>query len=78
MRHDPDSVVQLGMAYEMGLGEKRQDRIEVVGPSLAALRVPWEKARVGGQELTAFAIDQPTSAQDCTAPRYCPGRKRYV
>lgn len=60
MRHNPDQVVQLGMAYEMGLGEMRQDRIELVGPPLADLRVPWEKARVGDQNLSAATDGHPS------------------
>ena len=68
MKHNPDHVVQLGMAHEMGLGEMRQDRIELIGPSLADLRVPWEKARVGEQNLTAAVA----------AARWCPGRQSYV
>lgn len=69
MRHNPDDVVQLGMAYEMGLGEMKQDRIELVGPSLADLRVPWEKARVGGQQEVAAASPRHTGG---------PGRRFHV
>ena len=68
MSHDPARVVQLGMGYEMGLGEMRKDRIELIGPRLADLRVPWEKAQVGGQALLAQAGCQ-------TQP--CPGTLLY-
>ncbi len=47
MSHDPGEVVQLGMGYEMGLGEMRKDRIELLGHRLSDLRVPWAKANVG-------------------------------
>jgi len=53
MSHDPERMVQLGMGYEMGLGEMRKDRIEIIGPALADLRVPWAKAQVGGNALLA-------------------------
>jgi uncharacterized protein (DUF362 family) len=53
MNHDPDRVVQLGMGYEMGLGEMRRDYIELIGPRLADLRVPWEAAQVGNQQQLA-------------------------
>ena len=55
MSHDPARIVQLGMGYEMGLGEMRKDRIELIGPRLADLRVPWAKAQVEGQALQAEA-----------------------
>lgn len=53
MSHDPGKVAQLGMAHEMGLGEMRKDRIELIGARLSELRVPWRKAEVG--RLTAEA-----------------------
>ena len=48
MSHDTDKIVQLGMGYEMGLGEMRKNRIELMGPSLNELRVPWAPARARG------------------------------
>jgi uncharacterized protein (DUF362 family) len=65
MSHDPDRIAQLGMAYGMGLGEMRKDRIELFGPSLSELRVPWAAARVGGQSLLASGDPR---------GRSCPGR----
>jgi uncharacterized protein (DUF362 family) len=56
MSHDPGSIVQLQMGYEMGLGEMRKDQIELIGPRLSDLRVPWSSARIGGQALTAQGI----------------------
>jgi uncharacterized protein (DUF362 family) len=55
MSHDPGKIVQLGMGYEMGLGEMRKDHIELIGPRLSDLRVPWASANVGGQALLAKA-----------------------
>ena len=46
MSHDPARVVQLGMGYEMGLGEMREDRIELLGERLDDLRVPWSSAEL--------------------------------
>jgi uncharacterized protein (DUF362 family) len=56
MSHDPRKIVQLQMGYEMGLGEARKDRIELIGPRLSDLRVPWASARIGGQALLAQGI----------------------
>jgi uncharacterized protein (DUF362 family) len=39
--HDVADVKQLGMAYAMGLGEIREEAIEVVGAKLDDLRVEW-------------------------------------
>jgi len=55
MSHDPSRMAQLDMGFEMGLGEMRKARIEVIGPNLTDLRVPWAKAQVGGQALLAKA-----------------------
>ncbi|MGW8268678.1 MAG: hypothetical protein ACWGSQ_20095, partial [Longimicrobiales bacterium] len=65
MSHDPNRVAQLGMAHDMGLGEMRKDRIELIGPPLSELRVNWDPARIGGQALMVSA-----------GPRHrsCPGR----
>jgi uncharacterized protein (DUF362 family) len=60
MSHDPADVVQLGMAHTMGLGETRMERIEVVGPPLRDLRVPWEPAQLRNRAPTAQSV--------------CPGR----
>jgi len=68
MSHDPARMVQLDMGFEMGLGEMRKDRIEVIGPNLTDLRVPWAKAQVGGQALLAKAGCQ---------KQPCPGRLLY-
>jgi uncharacterized protein (DUF362 family) len=44
MSHDIGAITQLGLGYELGLGEIRQDRIEVVGERLADLQVEWAPA----------------------------------
>jgi uncharacterized protein (DUF362 family) len=46
MSHDVSGITQLRMGYEMGLGEIRENAIEVVGESLADLRVEWRPARL--------------------------------
>jgi uncharacterized protein (DUF362 family) len=46
MSHDAPAMIQLQMAYEMGLGELREDRIQVVGERLDDMRVEWQPARL--------------------------------
>lgn len=46
MSHDADSITQLRMAHEMGLGEYRRGRIELVGERLDDLRIEWRPARL--------------------------------
>jgi len=53
MSHDPDKVKQLTMGHEMGLGEIRESRIEVVGEKLDNLRVDWKPARLKGHKAQA-------------------------
>lgn len=49
MSHDPARMVQLAMGYGRGMGEIRQDRIEVLGETLDNLRVSWAAARLKNQ-----------------------------
>lgn len=42
--HNPDRIRHLRMAYEQGIGQTRQERIEIVGDTLDALRVDWQPA----------------------------------
>lgn len=46
MSHDVASQEQLILAYEMGIGEPRDDAIELLGESLEALRMSWRAARL--------------------------------
>lgn len=46
MSHDVNRVKQLTMGFKMGLGEIREDRIEVVGEKLDNMRVKWQPARL--------------------------------
>jgi uncharacterized protein (DUF362 family) len=46
MSHDPARITQLVMGYERGMGEIRQERIELVGERLDDLRVPWSSAQL--------------------------------
>lgn len=48
MSHNPDRIAQLGMGFDRGLGEMRKDRIELMGPPLSELRVPWASAKIRG------------------------------
>ena len=54
MSHDAERVVQLGMGYEMGLGEMREDRIELLGDRLDDLRVPWTSAALRNFTLSSY------------------------
>jgi len=46
MNHDVAAQEQLILAYNMGLGEPREEAIELLGESLEALRMPWQAARL--------------------------------
>ena len=61
MSFDVAEVKQLGMAYEMGLGEMREESIEIVGERLDDLRVSWLPAEpanpgsLGGRDTIRWA-----------------------
>lgn len=59
--HDPSNVKHLKMAWNQGLGQIDEDKIEVVGPSLESLRVEWKPA--------TFAKTIPAEVRDI--PPYC-------
>ncbi|MBN1514741.1 MAG: DUF362 domain-containing protein [Phycisphaerae bacterium] len=44
INHDVDRVRHLRMAYDQGLGQTREDLIEIVGAGLDELRVEWQPA----------------------------------
>jgi uncharacterized protein (DUF362 family) len=46
MSHNVAAQEQLILAYRMGLGEPREEAIELLGESLDALRMPWRAARL--------------------------------
>ena len=48
MNHDTENVKQLTMGFDMGLGEIREEYIELLGEKLDNLRVPWTPARLKG------------------------------
>ena len=50
MNHDVNEVRQLGMGFEMGLGEIHEEAIEVTGENLENLRVDWKPARMKGHK----------------------------
>jgi uncharacterized protein (DUF362 family) len=61
--HDVAGVKHLAMAYEMGLGEVREDSIEIVGDSLDNLRVDWLRAKpAAAGELARHAGGAPAYA----------------
>ena len=49
MSHDVQKVKQLTMGFEMGLGEIREESIEIVGEKLDNVRVEWKPARLKGR-----------------------------
>jgi uncharacterized protein (DUF362 family) len=68
MDHDPDEVTQLGMGYDRGMGEIREERIELLGERLDDLTVSWDSARLQNQ-LPSRHVGCPM--QTCMgAPRY--------
>ena len=48
MSHDTKKVKHLAMGFEMGLGEIREESIELLGEKLDNLRVTWKPARLKG------------------------------
>jgi len=50
MSHDAKKVKQLTMGFDIGLGEIREQRIEVSGEKLDNLRVEWKPARMKGHK----------------------------
>lgn len=50
MSHDTKKVKQLAMGFDMGLGEIREQSIEILGEKLDNLRVKWKPARIKGHK----------------------------
>ena len=48
MNHNTNEVVQLAMGFDMGLGEIREQWIEILGERIDNLRVAWEPAKLEG------------------------------
>ena len=48
MNHDTEKIKQLTMGFDMGLGEIREQYIEILGEKLDNLKVPWKPARLKG------------------------------
>ncbi|KPK66200.1 MAG: hypothetical protein AMS21_02940 [Gemmatimonas sp. SG8_38_2] len=46
MSHDVGSIAQLQMGYDMGLGEIRENRIEMLGENLEDLQMEWAPAEL--------------------------------
>jgi uncharacterized protein (DUF362 family) len=58
MGHDPAEITQLRLGCEMGLGEMREQRIDVVGEYLDALLMEWAPATLTNQ-LTDCPLGPP-------------------
>lgn len=50
MSHDTKKVKQLTMGFDMGLGEIREESIEIVGEKLDNVRMQWKPAKVKGHK----------------------------
>jgi uncharacterized protein (DUF362 family) len=48
MNHEPQDIKQLTMGYEMGLGEIREESIEILGEKIDNLRTAWKPAQLKG------------------------------
>ncbi|MBN2412256.1 DUF362 domain-containing protein [candidate division KSB1 bacterium] len=48
MSHDTNKIRHLAMGFNMGLGEIREEAIELLGEKIGNLRVPWKPARLKG------------------------------
>ncbi len=46
MNHEINNISQLTMGFDMGLGEVREESIEILGEKLDNLRVSWKAARL--------------------------------
>jgi len=68
MRHDPDDIDQLVMGYQMGLGEMRDTRIEILGEQVHDVDVSWARASLRGMQALA---------QGGCPGRSCPGGAIY-
>jgi hypothetical protein len=44
--HDVSTITHLQMAYNQGIGQIQENRIELAGASLAELRVDWKPAEI--------------------------------
>jgi uncharacterized protein (DUF362 family) len=73
MSHDVAEVKQLGMAYEMGLGEMREESIEILGERLDDLRVEWRPANLANAGLLGEQGSRPAVAPT-EAPTYVVGQ----
>jgi uncharacterized protein (DUF362 family) len=77
MSHSVSQVTQLGMGFDMGLGEIRQDRIQMIGESLESLRVEWEPANLENQ-LASEAVRTGTGPGPlCLARHRARGRRHH-
>jgi uncharacterized protein (DUF362 family) len=52
IKHDVSGIRQLSMAYDMGLGEMREEAIQIIGERLDDLRVDWVPAKLSNSLLS--------------------------
>ena len=58
MSHDVAQVQQIVMGHEMGLGEMREEAIEIVGEKLDHLRVEWRPATLANVALNSVTTSR--------------------
>ena len=46
MSHDPTTISQITLGYDMGLGEIQEDSIEILGEKIDNLQVAWKPANL--------------------------------
>jgi hypothetical protein len=54
MSHNVQEVAQLTLGYAMGLGEIREECIELVGERLSDIQMPWQPATLSNAAHTHF------------------------
>jgi uncharacterized protein (DUF362 family) len=71
IKHDVSSIRQLTMAYAMGLGEVREEAIQIIGERLDDLRVDWIPAELSVPP-SAEGMPAGRAERHASAPRMYP------
>ena len=71
IRHEVSSIRQLTMAYDMGLGEVREESIQIIGERLDDLRVDWVPAEPSVPP-SAKGMPADRAERHASAPRMYP------
>lgn len=49
--HDPEQIRHLRLAWEQGLGQIHEDKIDIIGEPIPTLTAPWQPAALGAKLL---------------------------